>query len=62
MKNGKPWLTVAVALIGGLIGGALASILGARDAFALHHARRTKTVEAHSFVLLGRNGEQRGII
>ncbi len=62
MKNGKPWLTVAMALTGGLIGGAMASMLGASSAFALHHAHRAKTVEAESFVLLGRNGDQRGVI
>jgi hypothetical protein len=62
MANGKPWLTVAMALIGGVLGGAAATILGAGNAFALRHAHHTRTVEADKFVLLGRNGEQRGII
>jgi hypothetical protein len=62
MKNGKPWLMVTMALAGGLIGGAAASMLGASNAFALHHAHRARTVEAEKFVLLGPNGDQRGMI
>lgn len=62
MNNGKPWLTVAMALAGGLIGGAAASMLGASDAFAIRHAHHTRTVEAEKFVLLGRQGDERGII
>jgi hypothetical protein len=62
MKNGKPWLTVMVALIGGLVGGGVASMLGANNAFAKRHPQRARTVEAEKFVLLGRNGDQRGII
>ncbi|HKD68790.1 MAG TPA: hypothetical protein VKB84_18245 [Candidatus Binataceae bacterium] len=62
MKDRKPWLTVAVALAGGMIGGAAASMLGAGDALALHHQRHgAKTMSAEQFVLLGRNGDQRGI-
>ena len=62
MKDRKPYLVVAVALAGGLIGGALATMLGAGDAFALRHARHTRSVEAEKFVLLGRNGDERGVI
>ncbi len=62
MKDRKPWLIVAMALAGGLIGGALATMLGAGDAFALRRAHHTRTVEAEKFVLLGRNGDQRGVI
>jgi hypothetical protein len=62
MKDGKPRLVVAVALAGGLIGGALASMLGAGNALALRHGGHAKTVEAEKFVLLGRNGDQRGVI
>jgi hypothetical protein len=62
MKDGKPWLVVAVALAGGLIGGALASMFGAGNAFALRHGGHAKTVEAEKFVLLGRNGDERGVI
>ncbi len=62
MKEGKPWLVVAVALVGGLIGGALATIVGAGNAFAVRHSGHAKTVEAEKFVLLGRNGDQRGVI
>lgn len=62
MTNGKPWLAVTVALIGGVLGGAAATIFGAGDAFALRHAHRTRTLEADKFVLLGRNGEERAIM
>jgi hypothetical protein len=62
MKNGKPWLVLAVAFIGGVLGGALATMLVAGDAFAVRHVRHTKTIEAERFVLLGRNGDQRGVM
>src|SRR5580704_5810346 len=62
MKEGNPWLVVAVALVGGLIGGALATMLGAGTAFAVHHGSHAKTVAAERFVLLGRNGDERGVI
>jgi len=62
MRRGKPWLVVAVALVGGLIGGALATMLGAGNAFAVRHGSHAKTVEAEQFVLLGRSGDQRGVI
>src|SRR5690242_8010765 len=62
MANRKSWLTVIVALVGGLIGGAAATILGASNAFALRHAHHARTVEAEKFVLLGRNGDERGIM
>jgi hypothetical protein len=62
MKNGKPWLTVTMALAGGLIGGAAASMLGASNAFAVRHGHHARTVEAEKFVLLGRQGDERGII
>ncbi len=62
MTNRKSWLTVIVALIGGLIGGAAATILGASNAFALRHGHHARTVEAEKFVLLGPNGDQRGVM
>jgi len=62
VKDRKPWLVVAVALVGGLLGGALATMLGAGDAFALRHSRHPRSVEAEKFVLLGRNGDERGVI
>jgi len=62
VKDTKPWLVVGLALAGGLIGGAAATMLGAGDAFALRHARHARSVEAEKFVLLGRNGDERGVI
>jgi hypothetical protein len=62
MKDGKPWLVVTLALAGGLLGGAIATMLGAGNAFALHHVGHAKTVEAERFVLLGRDGDERGVI
>jgi hypothetical protein len=62
MTNGKPWLTIAMALIGGVLGGAAATFLGASNAFAVRHAHRARTMEAEKFVLLGRNGDERGIM
>jgi len=62
MKEGKPWSVVAVALLGGLIGGAFATMLGAGNAFAVRHGSHARTVEAERFVLLGRNGDERGVI
>jgi hypothetical protein len=62
MANRKPWLTVMMALAGGLIGGAAATILGSSNAFALHRAHHARTLEADKFVLLGRNGEDRAVM
>jgi len=62
MKAGKPWLVVLVALVGGLIGGALATVIGAGNAFALRHAGHAKTIEADKFVLRGPGGEERGLL
>jgi hypothetical protein len=62
MKDRKPWLVMMLALTGGMLGGAIATMLGAGNAFALHHVGHAKTVEAERFVLLGRTGDERGII
>jgi hypothetical protein len=62
MKNGKPWLTVTMALLGGMVGGAVATMLGASNAFAVRHSQHARTVTAEKFVLLGRNGDERAII
>jgi hypothetical protein len=62
MTNRKSWLTVIVALIGGVIGGGAATMLGANNAFALRHGHHARTVEAERFVLLGPNGDQRGVM
>ena len=62
MKDGKPWLMVMLALTGGLLGGAITPMLGAGNAFALRHGGHAKTMEAEKFVLLGRNGDHRGIL
>jgi hypothetical protein len=42
--------------------GAGTVMLGPSNAFALRHPHRARTVEAQEFVLLGPNGDRRGII
>lgn len=62
MHNGRPWLTAVVALVGGMIG---AGTMMFGPSSALAQRRRppgARSVEAQQFVLLGPNGERRGLI
>jgi hypothetical protein len=61
MHNGRFWLTGGVALVGGMLGAGI-MIFGASNAFAVRHPRPARTVEAEQFVLVGPNGERRGIM
>jgi hypothetical protein len=59
MKQSKPWLAVASALAGGMIGGVVATHLSASGALAATHDRHARIVRAERFVVVGPNGEDR---
>lgn len=61
MHNGRPWLTVVIALLGGMIGAGTMTF-GPSAAFALRHPPAARTVEAEEFVLLGPNRARRGVM
>ena len=60
MHNGRFWATGGVALVGGMLGAGI-MMFGPSNAFAVRHAHPAQTVEAKEFVLVGPNGERRGI-
>jgi hypothetical protein len=59
MNQTKRWVPAAFALLGGIMGGAAATQLGATGALAATHHQRVRTVEAERFVLVGPHGEDR---
>ena len=60
MKEAKPWLVLVVALVGGMIGGALSTHLGEGSAYALHRGA-AKGIRADKFILVGPDGRERGV-
>lgn len=62
MKNRKHWTYAALALAGGIIGGAVSSQLLPAEGLALASARAAREIRAERFVLVGHDGTQRGII
>ena len=60
MKDRKYWLYAVLALVGGVFGGALSGHLFPREAEASAHAARE--LRAQKFVLVGRDGAERGVI
>lgn len=61
MRNTK--LLVLLALIAGMVGGAIGAYFVPQGAFAATRARRrSRTIEARKFVVTGPNGERRGVL
>ncbi|HEX3409168.1 MAG TPA: hypothetical protein VHS07_02755 [Candidatus Binataceae bacterium] len=60
MKDQKQWLYATLALVGGIIGGALSGHLLPREAEAAAGAARV--LKAEKFVLVDRSGNERGVI
>lgn len=60
MKNRTHWIYALLALTGGIIGGALSGQFVARDAEA--SARAARVLKAEKFVLVARDGTERGVI
>lgn len=60
MKDRKHWLYAILALVGGILGGTLSGHLFPREAEASAHAGRE--LRAEKFVLVGRDGTERGVI
>ena len=64
MKNMRHWLYAALALTGGIIGGAIASRIVPADGSAIastHGMRSMKEIRAQSFILTDTDGTERGI-
>jgi len=59
MRVNRPWISVCLTVLAGLVGGAIAGGFWSIDARA---ARREKTVEAEKFVLLDASGRQRAVM
>jgi hypothetical protein len=60
MKDRKHWLYATLALVGGILGGALSGHLFPREAEA--SARAARELRAEKFVLVDRDGTERGVI
>jgi hypothetical protein len=60
MKDRKHWLYAILALVGGVFGGALSGHIFPRDAEAA--ARAARVLKAERFVLVDRDGNERGVI
>ena len=60
MKDRKYWLYAMLALVGGIFGGALSGHIFPREAEAA--ARAARVLKAEKFVLVDRDGTQRGVI
>ena len=60
MKDRKQWLYAILALVGGVFGGALSGHIFPREAEAAAGAARV--LKAEKFVLVDRDGKERGVI